>query len=84
MITRGVGDAADSRGDVGVLSVRPSRLASGQASAVRRFDGEVTPMMRIGTSEEVARAALFLAVDATFTTRPSCPSTAVSRSCRAP
>ena len=39
-----------------------------QRAEMMKIGDEVTPMKRHGTAEEVARAALFLAFDATFTT----------------
>lgn len=43
-------------------------LSDEQRAEVRQVGDRVTPMKRHGTVEEVARAALFLAFDATFTT----------------
>jgi NAD(P)-dependent dehydrogenase (short-subunit alcohol dehydrogenase family) len=39
-----------------------------ERAAFMKIGDEVTPMKRHGTPEEVARAVLFLAFDATFTT----------------
>jgi NAD(P)-dependent dehydrogenase (short-subunit alcohol dehydrogenase family) len=39
-----------------------------ELDAFEKLGNEVTPLQRIGTAEEVARAVLFLAFDATFTT----------------
>jgi len=44
-----------------------------ERAALMKVGDEVTPMKRHGTSEEVARAALFLAFDATFTTGVELP-----------
>lgn len=45
-----------------------SGLSAEEREAFERIGDEVTPMRRHGTPEEVARAVLFLAFDATFTT----------------
>lgn len=39
----------------------------------RELGAEITPMKRIGSPEEVARAVLFLAFEATFTTGAELP-----------
>ena len=41
--------------------------------APRKLGDEIPPMKRHGTADEVARAALFLAFDATFTTGVELP-----------
>jgi NAD(P)-dependent dehydrogenase (short-subunit alcohol dehydrogenase family) len=43
-------------------------LSSEQRAEMEKLGDQVTPMKRHGTPEEVARAVLFLAFDATFTT----------------
>lgn len=43
-------------------------ITEAERAELRRVGDRVTPMKRHGTPEEVARAALFLAFDATFTT----------------
>ena len=43
------------------------------AAEVRRKMSDMNPMKRWGTSEEVAKAVLFLAFDATFTTGAELP-----------
>ena len=48
----------------------PDKDAAAQASAQYR---EVIPMKRLGTSEEIAKAVLFLAFDATYTTGAELP-----------
>ncbi|MGH8934083.1 MAG: SDR family oxidoreductase [Egibacteraceae bacterium] len=53
---------------MGVASASVEELA-----AFEKEGAEITPMKRIGTAEEVARAALFLAFDATFTTGVELP-----------
>jgi NAD(P)-dependent dehydrogenase (short-subunit alcohol dehydrogenase family) len=53
---------------MGVSSASPEELA-----AFEKEGEHVTPMKRIGTPEEVARAVLFLAFEATFTTGAELP-----------
>jgi NAD(P)-dependent dehydrogenase (short-subunit alcohol dehydrogenase family) len=53
---------------MGVDGASPEALA-----AFEKEGNETTPMRRIGTPEEVARAALFLAFEATFTTGAELP-----------
>jgi NAD(P)-dependent dehydrogenase (short-subunit alcohol dehydrogenase family) len=43
-------------------------LSDEERATFKKLGDEVTPMKRHGTADEVARAALFLAFDATFTT----------------
>ena len=53
---------------LGVAGASPEERAE-----LARVGDEITPMKRHGTAEEVARAALFLAFDATFTTGVELP-----------
>jgi NAD(P)-dependent dehydrogenase (short-subunit alcohol dehydrogenase family) len=48
-------------------------LSEQERAALKKLGDEITPMKRHGTVEEVARAALFLAFDATFTTGVELP-----------
>ena len=48
-------------------------LSDGARAALKKLGDEVTPMKRHGSADEVARAALFLAFDATFTTGVELP-----------
>jgi NAD(P)-dependent dehydrogenase (short-subunit alcohol dehydrogenase family) len=43
-------------------------LSDEERAALKKLGDEITPMKRHGSADEVARAALFLAFDATFTT----------------
>jgi len=43
-------------------------ISEAERLAFKKLGDDITPMKRHGTAEEVARAALFLAFDATFTT----------------
>ena len=53
---------------MGVYDATPEMV-----TAFEKEGDELTPMKRIGTVEEVASAALFLAFDATFTTGAEIP-----------
>jgi NAD(P)-dependent dehydrogenase (short-subunit alcohol dehydrogenase family) len=53
---------------LGVASASPEERAE-----LARVGDEITPMKRHGSAEEVARAALFLAFEATFTTGVELP-----------
>lgn len=44
-----------------------------ELTAFEKEGDEITPMKRIGSPDEVARAALFLGFDATFTTGAELP-----------
>ncbi|WP_437971959.1 SDR family oxidoreductase [Sorangium sp. So ce260] len=60
----------------GFIKTPTMGIAGASAEALAAFEQEgreVTPMKRIGTPEEVARAVLFLAYDATFTTGVELP-----------
>ncbi len=53
---------------LGIAEATPEERA-----AIEKIGDEVTPMKRHGTAEEVARAALFLAFEATYTTGAELP-----------
>ena len=48
-------------------------LSEEERAGLKKLGDEVTPMRRHGSADEVARAALFLAFDATFTTGVELP-----------
>lgn len=48
-------------------------ISAEERATMRKVGDEVTPMKRHGTADEVARAALFLAFEATFTTGAELP-----------
>jgi NAD(P)-dependent dehydrogenase (short-subunit alcohol dehydrogenase family) len=59
---------AVSPGFIDTPSMGVPGLTAEQRTAFQAVGDEMTPMKRHGSAEEVARAALFLAADATFTT----------------
>ena len=48
-------------------------LSETERAALKKLGDEITPMKRHASPDEVARAALFLAFDATFTTGVELP-----------
>jgi NAD(P)-dependent dehydrogenase (short-subunit alcohol dehydrogenase family) len=48
-------------------------MTDAQRAEFEEQGNQMTPLQRMGTVEEVARAALFLAFDATFTTAAELP-----------
>jgi NAD(P)-dependent dehydrogenase (short-subunit alcohol dehydrogenase family) len=48
-------------------------LSDKERTAFRKLGDQITPMKRQGSADEVARAVLFLAFDATFTTGVELP-----------
>ena len=48
-------------------------LSEEEREALKKLGDEITPMKRHGSADEFARAALFLAFDATFTTGVELP-----------
>lgn len=67
LLSRGIRVNAVSPGpiDTGILDAMTAEEAAAQFKAERVADN---PMRRFGTPDEVARAAVFLAFDATYTT----------------
>jgi NAD(P)-dependent dehydrogenase (short-subunit alcohol dehydrogenase family) len=73
LLPRGIRVNAVSPGFIRTPTMGATR-ASAEARAAFAHEGEeLTPMKRIGAPEEVARAVLFLAFDATFTTGVELP-----------
>jgi len=64
---------AVSPGFIKTPTMGVSGASTEELAAFEEEGEEITPMKRIGTSEEVARAVLFLAFDATFTTGAELP-----------
>jgi NAD(P)-dependent dehydrogenase (short-subunit alcohol dehydrogenase family) len=57
--------------DTPILGV--AGLSEEERAVLKKLGDEITPMKRHGSADEVARAALFLAFDATFTTGVELP-----------
>lgn len=68
LVARGVRVNAVAPGFIDTPTLGIAGMTPEERAAFRSIGDEVTPMKRHGTPEEVARAALFLAFDATFTT----------------
>jgi NAD(P)-dependent dehydrogenase (short-subunit alcohol dehydrogenase family) len=68
LVSRGVRVNTVAPGFIDTPTLGVAGLSPEQREAMRKVGDEETPMKRHGTADEVARAALFLAFDATFTT----------------
>lgn len=68
LVERGIRVNAVSPGFIDTPGGGVQGLTEEQHTAFKKAGDEATPMHRHGTADEVAKAALFLAVDATFTT----------------
>jgi NAD(P)-dependent dehydrogenase (short-subunit alcohol dehydrogenase family) len=73
LMPRGIRVNAISPGFVRTPTMGVAGVTEAQLAAFIREGEEITPMKRIGTLDEVTRAALFLAFDATFTTGAELP-----------
>jgi NAD(P)-dependent dehydrogenase (short-subunit alcohol dehydrogenase family) len=73
LVSRGIRVNTVGPGFIDTPTMGVAGLSEEQRAALRKLGDEVTPMKRHGTVEEVARAALFLAFDATFTTGVELP-----------
>jgi NAD(P)-dependent dehydrogenase (short-subunit alcohol dehydrogenase family) len=68
LVSRGVRVNAVGPGFIDTPTMGVAGLTDDERGALRKLGDEVTPMKRHGSPDEVARAALFLGFDATFTT----------------
>ncbi|KIF75628.1 short-chain dehydrogenase [Streptomyces sp. 150FB] len=68
LVARGIRVNAVAPGYIDTPTGGTQGLSAEQRAAFKEQGDATTPMRRHGTPDEVARAALFLAVDATFTT----------------
>ncbi|MDQ3061788.1 MAG: SDR family oxidoreductase [Acidobacteriota bacterium] len=68
LVSRGIRVNAVAPGFIETPTMGVAGLSEEEMAALMSLGDEITPMKRHGTVEEVARAVLFLAFDATFTT----------------
>ncbi|MDF2962148.1 MAG: hypothetical protein K0S39_3883 [Paenibacillus sp.] len=73
LLPRGIRVNSVSPGFIKTPTMGVASASKQDQVAFEKEGNEVTPMKRIGSPEEVARAALFLAFDATFTTGVELP-----------
>jgi NAD(P)-dependent dehydrogenase (short-subunit alcohol dehydrogenase family) len=68
LLPRGIRVNVVSPGFIKTETMGAAGLSEAEKAAFDKVGSQITPMKRHGTVEEVARAVLFLAFDATFTT----------------
>jgi NAD(P)-dependent dehydrogenase (short-subunit alcohol dehydrogenase family) len=68
LVPRGIRVNVVSPGFISTATMGVAGMSESERAAFEQLGDEITPMKRHGTPEEVARAVLFLAFDATFTT----------------
>ena len=68
LVSKGIRVNALGPGFIKTPTLGVAGLSDEDRSVLQQLGDQITPMRRHGTAEEVARAALFLAFDATFTT----------------
>jgi len=73
LLPRGIRVNAVAPGFIATPTLGVASATEEERAVLSRIGDEITPMQRHGAAEEVARAALFLAFDATFTTGAELP-----------
>lgn len=73
LVSRGIRVNTVGPGFIDTPTMGVAGLSEDERAALKKLGDEITPMKRHGTADEVARAALFLAFDATFTTGVELP-----------
>lgn len=73
LVSRGIRVNTVGPGFIDTPTMGVASLSEEERAALKKLGDEVTPMKRHGSADEVARAALFLAFDATFTTGVELP-----------
>jgi NAD(P)-dependent dehydrogenase (short-subunit alcohol dehydrogenase family) len=73
LVSRGIRVNTVGPGFIDTPTMGVAGLSAEERAALKKLGDEITPMKRHGTADEVARAALFLAFDATFTTGVELP-----------
>ena len=73
LVSRGIRVSTVAPGFIDTPTVGVAGLSEAERAALKKLGDAVTPMKRHGSAEEVARAALFLAFDATFSTGVELP-----------
>jgi NAD(P)-dependent dehydrogenase (short-subunit alcohol dehydrogenase family) len=68
LVSRGIRVNAVGPGFIDTPTMGVAGLSDEERAVLKKLGDEITPMKRHGSPDEVARAALFLAFDATFTT----------------
>jgi NAD(P)-dependent dehydrogenase (short-subunit alcohol dehydrogenase family) len=68
LVSRGIRVNAVGPGFIDTPTMGVAGLSDQERAALKKLGDEITPMRRHGSPDEVARAALFLAFEATFTT----------------
>jgi NAD(P)-dependent dehydrogenase (short-subunit alcohol dehydrogenase family) len=73
LVSRGIRVNTVGPGFIDTPTMGVAGLSKEERAALKKLGDEITPMKRHGSADEVARAALFLAFDATFTTGVELP-----------
>jgi NAD(P)-dependent dehydrogenase (short-subunit alcohol dehydrogenase family) len=73
LVSRGIRVNAVGPGFIDTPTMGVAGLSDEERATLKKLGDQITPMKRHGTVDEVARAALFLAFDATFTTGVELP-----------